>query len=34
MIGAVIKGDEDTWGFVKQGTKQKAQEFLPGRKDS
>ncbi|HJP78904.1 MAG TPA: thiamine pyrophosphate-requiring protein [Pseudonocardiaceae bacterium] len=34
MIGAVIKGDEDTWGFIKQGTKQKAQEFLPGRKDS
>jgi pyruvate dehydrogenase (quinone) len=33
MIGAVLHGDEDTWGFIKQGTKQKAQEFLPGNKD-
>jgi pyruvate dehydrogenase (quinone) len=33
MVGAVLHGDEDTWGFVEQGTKQKAQEFLPGSKD-
>jgi pyruvate dehydrogenase (quinone) len=32
MAGAVLHGDEDTWGLVKQGIKQKAQEFLPGRK--
>ncbi len=30
---AIIGGDEDRWGFIKQGTKQKAQEFLPGKKD-
>jgi pyruvate dehydrogenase (quinone) len=29
---AVLHGDEDAWGFVKQGIKQKAQEFLPGSK--
>jgi pyruvate dehydrogenase (quinone) len=34
MAGAVFHGDEDTWGFMKQGMKQKAQEFLPGRKGS
>jgi pyruvate dehydrogenase (quinone) len=28
---AVIRGDEDRWGFIKQGIKQKAQEYLPGR---
>ena len=33
MAGAVLHGDEDAWGFAKQGLKQKAQEFLPGRKD-
>jgi pyruvate dehydrogenase (quinone) len=27
---AVLHGDEDRWGFMKQGLKQKAQEFLPG----
>jgi pyruvate dehydrogenase (quinone) len=32
MAGAVLHGDEDTWGFVKQGIKQKAQQYLPGRK--
>ena len=26
---AVLKGDEDRWGFVKEGIKTKAQEFLP-----
>ncbi len=34
MIGAVLHGDEDTWGFIKQGTKQKVQQFLPGNKDA
>ena len=29
---AVIKGDEDRWGFAKQGIKQKMQEYLPGSK--
>jgi pyruvate dehydrogenase (quinone) len=27
---AILHGDEDRWGVVKQGIKQKAQEFLPG----
>src|SRR3954447_21558197 len=30
MAGSLLKGDEDKWGIVKQGIKQKAQEFLPG----
>ncbi|MDQ6850065.1 MAG: thiamine pyrophosphate-requiring protein [Actinomycetota bacterium] len=34
VAGAVLHGDEDTWGFAKQGLKQKAQEFLPGHKDA
>ncbi|HEY4020190.1 MAG TPA: thiamine pyrophosphate-requiring protein [Pseudonocardiaceae bacterium] len=34
LVGAVLHGDEDTWGFIKQGVKQKAQQFLPGRKDA
>ena len=33
VAGAVLHGDEDTWGFVKQGIKQKAQQYLPGHKD-
>ena len=33
MVGAVWHGDEDTWGFMKQGIKQKVQQYLPGRKD-
>jgi pyruvate dehydrogenase (quinone) len=33
VAGAVLHGDEDTWGFVKQGIKQKAQQYLPGSKD-
>ena len=32
MAGAVLRGDEDTWGFVKEGVKQKVQQYLPGRK--
>lgn len=31
-ISAVLHGDEDRWDFIKQGVKQKAQEFLPGGK--
>jgi pyruvate dehydrogenase (quinone) len=33
MAGAMFHGDEDTWGFVKQGVKQKVQQYLPGSKD-
>ena len=33
MAGAVLHGDEDTWGFVKQGVKQKVQQYLPGGKE-
>jgi pyruvate dehydrogenase (quinone) len=29
---ALLHGDEDRWGVLRQGVKQKAQEFLPGRK--
>ena len=32
LAGAVLHGDEDTWGFAKQGLKQKVQQFLPGTK--
>jgi pyruvate dehydrogenase (quinone) len=34
LAGAVLHGDEDTWGFAKQGLKQKVQQFLPGGKDN
>ena len=33
LAGAVLHGDEDRWGFVKQGIKQKMQQYLPGHKD-
>jgi pyruvate dehydrogenase (quinone) len=29
---ALLHGDEDTWGVVKEGIKQKVQEYLPGEK--
>ena len=32
LAGAVLRGDEDSWGFIKQGTKQKVQQYLPGSK--
>ena len=32
VASAILGGDEDSWGFVKQGIKQKAQEYLPGSK--
>ena len=33
LAGAVLHGDEDAWGLVKQGVKQKVQQYLPGTKD-
>jgi pyruvate dehydrogenase (quinone) len=30
---AILHGDEDAWGVVKEGVKQKVQQYLPGRKD-
>jgi pyruvate dehydrogenase (quinone) len=30
---AVLHGDEDRWGFIKQGLKQKVQQYLPGTKE-
>jgi pyruvate dehydrogenase (quinone) len=30
MASSILHGDEDRWGLIKQGIKQKAQEFLPG----
>jgi pyruvate dehydrogenase (quinone) len=30
MAGAAMKGDEDTWGFVKQGFRHKVQQYLSG----
>jgi pyruvate dehydrogenase (quinone) len=29
-VAAFLHGDENRWGFAKQGIKEKAQEFLPG----
>ena len=33
VAGAILHRDEDAWGMVKQGVKQKAQQYLPGSKD-
>jgi pyruvate dehydrogenase (quinone) len=30
LAAAIVQGDEDAWGIVKQGVKQKAQQYLPG----
>jgi pyruvate dehydrogenase (quinone) len=30
VAGSALKGDENTWGFVKQGLKHKVQQYLPG----
>ena len=30
LVKAVLKGDDDAAGFIKQGLKQKAQQYLPG----
>ncbi|MDQ6659012.1 MAG: thiamine pyrophosphate-requiring protein [Actinomycetota bacterium] len=31
--GALLHGDEDAWGVLTQGLKQKAQQYLPGTKE-
>jgi pyruvate dehydrogenase (quinone) len=31
MAQALLHGDEDRWGVIKQGVKTKLQEFLPHR---
>ena len=33
LASAVLHGDEDSAGFIKQGIKQKVQQYLPGTKD-
>ncbi len=30
---SLLRGDEDRWGVVREGVKQKIQQFLPGDKD-
>ncbi|MDN5749975.1 MAG: thiamine pyrophosphate-requiring protein, partial [Pseudonocardia sp.] len=32
MVKAMLAGDEDRWGVMRQGVKTKLQEFLPHRK--
>ena len=29
---ALVKGDEDAWGIIREGAKQKVQQYLPGTK--
>ena len=31
---AILAGDEDSWGLIRTGIRQKVQEFLPGTKGS
>jgi pyruvate dehydrogenase (quinone) len=31
MAQALLRGDEDRWGVIKQGVRTKLQEFLPHR---
>src|SRR5581483_6591346 len=33
MVAAVVHGDEDRTGFIKEGIKQKVQQYLPGGKE-
>jgi pyruvate dehydrogenase (quinone) len=33
VVRAVLHGDEDAGGFIRQGVKQKVQQYLPGNKD-
>ncbi len=33
LVHAVLGGDDDAPGFIKQGLKQKVQQYLPGEKD-
>jgi pyruvate dehydrogenase (quinone) len=30
---ALLKGDQDRWGVIREGVKTKVQEFLPHRDD-
>ncbi|MGC4933098.1 thiamine pyrophosphate-requiring protein [Gordonia sp. DT30] len=32
LSAALVKGDEDAWGIIKEGAKQKVQQYLPGTK--
>ncbi|MDY6808143.1 MAG: thiamine pyrophosphate-requiring protein [Actinomycetota bacterium] len=32
LSAALVKGDEDAWGVIREGTKQKVQQYLPGTK--
>jgi pyruvate dehydrogenase (quinone) len=32
LTSSILKGDEDAWDVVKQGVKQKVQQYLPGTK--
>lgn len=34
VVSAVLKGDEDAAGYIKQGMKQKAQQYVPGDRRS
>lgn len=34
VVSAVLKGDEHAAGYIKQGMKQKAQQYLPGDRRS
>jgi len=34
LVMAVLGGDDDAGGFIKQGLKQKVQQYLPGEKDA
>ncbi len=33
VVKAVLGGDDDDAGFIHEGVKQKAQQYLPGQKD-
>jgi pyruvate dehydrogenase (quinone) len=33
LTSSLLRGDEDRWDVVKEGLKQKVQQFLPGEKD-
>jgi pyruvate dehydrogenase (quinone) len=32
LASSILKGDEDRWDVVKEGVKQKVQQYLPGTK--
>jgi pyruvate dehydrogenase (quinone) len=33
LTSSLLHGDEDRWDVVKEGIKQKVQQYLPGTKD-